>query len=269
MASRTASAPCPASAGPFLTRAPSPWPGMRGRWSNIVNLVVRSTSVPIAELRRPRMRSPSQWPGTARSSASAGRWLTITSGATCDFPRPRHRAAALDVERLVDGLVADPHRLVAGEVEPQPPGDLLRAPRARPAPVLPPSVTTAFPGHRRPGDRRPAGSDDGAGQPVSHVRPQRRVRGQLRTPRRPLGVPLGRGGAILQAAAPRRSVAPQLARDRRRRPPEPPGDLPHPAPLRTPQRDLLAFRERQVPPRGRPRRPRQRRWWHAARLPEP
>ena len=38
------------------------------------------------------MRSPSQCPGTARSSASAGRWLTITSGATCDLPRPRLRA---------------------------------------------------------------------------------------------------------------------------------------------------------------------------------
>src|SRR3954451_17402697 len=148
MASRTASAPCPASAGPFSTRGPSPWPGLRGRWSNIVNLAVRSTSVPIAELRRPRMRSPSQWPGTARSSASAGRRLTIQLGrdvrlAAPPAPRPRHaerapgaqagpalpaqRAAALYVERLADALVADPHRLVAGGVEPQPPGDLPRA----------------------------------------------------------------------------------------------------------------------------------------------
>jgi hypothetical protein len=60
MASRTAAAPWPASAGPFFTRPPSSWPGMRGKWSNIVNRVVRSTSVPIAELPNPTMRSPSQ-----------------------------------------------------------------------------------------------------------------------------------------------------------------------------------------------------------------
>ena len=38
--------------------------------------MVRSTSVPIAERSVPRIRSPSQWPGTARSAASAGRSQT-------------------------------------------------------------------------------------------------------------------------------------------------------------------------------------------------
>ncbi len=90
MASRTAAAAWPASAGPFLTRAPGPWPSMGGRCS-IVNLVVRSTRVPIAELWSPRMRSLSHCPGTARSSASAGRSLIITSGPTKDLPRPRAR----------------------------------------------------------------------------------------------------------------------------------------------------------------------------------
>ena len=89
MASRTAWAPWPASAGPLWTRAWSPWPSMRGRCSSIVNRVVRSTSVPIAELPSPRMRSPSQCPGTARSAASAGRWLIRTSGVTNCLPRPR------------------------------------------------------------------------------------------------------------------------------------------------------------------------------------
>jgi hypothetical protein len=36
-----ASAPCPASAGPFFTRASWPWPIMRGRCSSKVNRVVR------------------------------------------------------------------------------------------------------------------------------------------------------------------------------------------------------------------------------------
>ena len=54
-----------------------------------MNRVVRSTSVPIAELPRPRMRSPSQCPGTARSSASAGRSLIRTSSVTKLLPAPR------------------------------------------------------------------------------------------------------------------------------------------------------------------------------------
>ncbi len=58
----------------------------------MVNRVVRSTRVPMAERLRPRMRSPSQWPGTARSSTSAGRSLIRTSGVTNDLPRPRVRA---------------------------------------------------------------------------------------------------------------------------------------------------------------------------------
>ena len=57
-----------------------------------MKLVLRSTRVPIAERLSPMMRSPSQWPGTARSSASAGRSLIMTSGVTSFFPRPRVRA---------------------------------------------------------------------------------------------------------------------------------------------------------------------------------
>src|SRR4029453_5774028 len=68
-------------------------------------------------------------------------------------PRPRHaecppgaqarrqlspqRTAALNIERLIDGLMADPHRTIARKVEPQTPRDLLRAPSPRPAPTLP------------------------------------------------------------------------------------------------------------------------------------
>ena len=65
---------------------------MRGRWSSIVNRVVRSTNVPIAELPSPMIRSPSQCPGTARSSASAGRSLIMMSEPTNSLPRPRRRA---------------------------------------------------------------------------------------------------------------------------------------------------------------------------------
>ena len=73
IASRTASAPCPASAGPFFSLAAGPWLGIGGRCSSRVKRVVRSTNVPIALLLSPMMRSPSQCPGTARSATSAGR----------------------------------------------------------------------------------------------------------------------------------------------------------------------------------------------------
>jgi hypothetical protein len=53
---------------------------MRGRCRSIVNRVGRSTSVPIAELFSPMIRSASQWPGTARSLVWEGRALIITSG---------------------------------------------------------------------------------------------------------------------------------------------------------------------------------------------
>lgn len=64
----TSSAPWPASAGPLLARGPLR-PSMGGRCSGTVKRLVRSTSIPIAEFCSPRIRSPSQCPGTARSSA--------------------------------------------------------------------------------------------------------------------------------------------------------------------------------------------------------
>ena len=56
-------------------------------YSRTVKRVARSTSVPIEELASPRMRSPSQWPGIARSSTTAGRSLIRISEVTNDLPR--------------------------------------------------------------------------------------------------------------------------------------------------------------------------------------
>src|SRR3954462_15411087 len=267
MASRTASAPCPASAGPFLVRGPSPWPAMGGRWSSMVNRVVRSTKVPIAELPNPTMRSPSQWPGPARSAASAGRWLIRISGAMPDLPRPRHpqgppgaqaggqlaaqRSPALHVQRLVDGFWADAHGLIVREVEPQAASDPFRAPGRGPPPVLPSPAPAALPRHDRPVHRRPVRGDDDTGEPVLHVAPQRlvdRQLGRLRTAGGAVGVPLRGRGPVRQTAAARGGVAAQLARDRGRRALEPAGDLAHPVPLRAPDRDLLPLGKRQITP---------------------
>jgi hypothetical protein len=69
--------------------APCPY----GRCSSRTNRVARSTSVLIADLPpAPRIRSPSQCPGTARSFASAGRSLIITMPG--GFPRRSRRLYA-------------------------------------------------------------------------------------------------------------------------------------------------------------------------------
>ena len=129
IASRTASAPCPARARPFLTLS-RPRSAMRGRWSSIVNRVVRSTNVPIAERPRPMMRSPSQCPGTARSSASAGRALIMMSGPTNSLPRPRRRALGARSARLAGRPSA------RGAVPPAPGCAALgQSPRARPSSI--------------------------------------------------------------------------------------------------------------------------------------
>lgn len=65
---------------------------MRGKRRSIMKRVVRSSSVPIAELPRPRIKSPPQWPGTAGAAASAGRSLIMISGVTKPLPRSRVRA---------------------------------------------------------------------------------------------------------------------------------------------------------------------------------
>lgn len=57
-ASRTASDPYPDSAGPFFTGGIVPYPILRGRCSSTVNLLVRSTTVPIAERFNPIIKSP-------------------------------------------------------------------------------------------------------------------------------------------------------------------------------------------------------------------
>ena len=85
----------------------------------------RSTNVPTAErVLGPTIRSPSQWPGTARSSTSAGRALIITMsvsrprrstlrrGRRTTRPLRRHAVnsrrsapAALNEQRFVNRLV--------------------------------------------------------------------------------------------------------------------------------------------------------------------
>ncbi len=94
-------------------------------------------------------------------------------------------------------------------------------------------MPTAFPEHGRAGNRNSGWSDDQAGQSFLHIRLQRHVERKL-----------GLRRAILQAAAPGGSVAPQLPRDRRRCPPKPASDFLYGVTLRPKERDLLSLRKR-------------------------
>src|SRR5699024_11189846 len=208
---------------------------MRGRCTRIVERLLRSTGVPIADLPVPMIKSPSQWPGTARSSASAGRSLRTTSALTwpcalffdrargCRNARARaqtgdqfalERTTALDEQRLVDRLVADAHGLIIGEVERQPVRDLLRTPRQRPTPVSPVGLAQALPGRRgRARNDRAVRSADVACEPVLDVLPQPRILhelGGLGSLRGLLCLPLRHPSAVLLLTATAGGVAAQF-----------------------------------------------------------
>ena len=117
----------------------------------------------------------------------------------------------LDVQRLVNRLVRDPHRFIVGILDPEPMGDLLRAPRCRPMSVLAAAMTSTTPGaHVWARHGRPVLSHHCACEAVLHVAPQPIVRGQLGY-LRVLGtsgaVPLRSRRPIRQTAAPSRRVA--------------------------------------------------------------
>ena len=90
------------------------------------------------------------------------------------------RASALNEERLIDGFVADAHRLVVREVDRQAPGNLLRAPGPGPSPILPRAMPAALPRTRPDRERRtPLGRDDDASQSLLHISAQGRVERKL------------------------------------------------------------------------------------------
>ena len=91
-----------------------------------------STNVARDEVLAPQAH-PRSWFAQGASRPKAGGQFT-TQG-----------AAALDEERLVDGFVADAHRLVIREVHGQAPGDLFRAPGPCPSPILSRAVSSSLP----------------------------------------------------------------------------------------------------------------------------
>ena len=128
------------------------------------------------------------------------------------------RSSALHVQRLVDRLMRDPHRLIIREIDPQAGRDLLGAPRPRPAAIRAAAVTPADPAYPWTRDRGPVRPLDHAGETVLDVASQLFVAGELRGLRTlgaPISVPLRSRDAVLKTAAARGGIAAQLARDRR------------------------------------------------------
>ena len=236
------------------------------------------------------MRSPSQWPGTARSSASAGRSLIITSGVTNPLAA-RRVARPGDPQRSPGAQAGD--ELTGARLGPgrRAPG---RSPRARSACVSSSGKSTRSRfaicsglhavAHRRscaasvsPTDPPHLGGPATGSPSGRSIMPARRSCTYSRS--RSLATSFAVFGRRARRSACHcavdaryssrhvrgRRVAPQLPRDRRRRPAELAGDLAHPEPLRVQDRDLLTLGERQVAARHR----RRARSAHATSVPEP
>ncbi len=156
------------------------------------------------------------------------------------------RTPAFDVERLVDGLVADAHGLIIGEIDTQPVRDLLGTPALHPAAVPTMRLVAALPFRALRPQGATAGRPNRAREPLSHIAAKPIVAGELRLPRTtsaPLCVPLRDRRLVLKPERPGRRVAAKLPRDRRRAPIEPPGDLTHTETLGSRQRNLFTLAE--------------------------
>ena len=177
------------------------------------------------------------------------RFAQRATGAQAGHQLTLERAASLDVERLVDRLVADAHVDIVGEVEDQPPGDLLWTPGRGPAPIGAVRLVQPLPGRWRASRDGPIRTLQLPAQPGLDVVLKPWIARQFRrlgTPRRGLRLPLRDTRPVVGLAAAGRGVAPQLARDRPGIALELPGDRTDALALRLQQRDLLTLGERQI-----------------------
>lgn len=133
--------------------------------------------------------------------------------------RPLQGSASLNGEGPVNGLVADAHGRVLGELHLQTLRDLFRAPGRRPAPALPMNGAPPLPYHDRTVEGDAFGRGDEAGESVLHMVRQGGIACRLagfRAPCCAISMPLRGDGAIVEVPAARRRVAPDLSRNRAR-----------------------------------------------------
>ena len=191
--------------------------------------------------------------GFAPPAATCPRHAQCPSRAKAGGQLTTECAAALYVERLIDRLMTDPHRLILGPVprivDPKTVRDLLRTPGPGPSPVLPRPMPTTVPDDAWPLDHRSIRCRDPTRKPILHIAPHRLIRCQLGW-LRPFGgsisMPLRRRCSVVQATASGRRVAPHLAGDRRRCSLQPASNMTYASSLGAQKSNLLTFLERQV-----------------------
>ena len=191
--------------------------------------------------------------GFAPPAATCPRHAQCPSRAKAGGQLTTECAAALYVERLIDRLMTDPHRLIFGPVprivDPKTVRDLLRTPGPGPSPVLPRPMPTTVPDDAWPLDHRSIRCRDPTRKPILHIAPQRLIRcqlGWLRPFGGPISMPLRRRCSVVQATASGRRVAPHLAGDRRRCSLQPASNMTYASSLGAQKSNLLTFLERQV-----------------------
>ncbi len=154
------------------------------------------------------------------------------------------RSPALNEESLIDGFVADAHRLVVREVDRQASGNLLRAPGLGPSSILARAMPAALPRNGGARNGSAARGYDDAGKPLLHISAQGCVERKL-SRLGPTGgsirMPLGSCPPILQPAAAGGRVASQFTGDSRSGPPEAASNLLHGMALHREKCDLLAL----------------------------
>ena len=120
--------------------------------------------------------------GFAPPAATCPRHAQCPSRAKAGGQLTTECAAALYVERLIDRLMTDPHRLIFGPVprivDPKTVRDLLRTPGPGPSPVLPRPMPTTVPDDAWPLDHRSIRCRDPTRKPILHIAPQRLIRCQ-------------------------------------------------------------------------------------------
>ena len=191
--------------------------------------------------------------GFSPPAATCPRYAQCPSRAKAGGQLTTECAAALYVERLIDRLMTDPHRLILGPVprivDPKTVRDLLRTPGPSPSPVLPRPMPTTVPDDAWPLDHRSIRCRDPTRKPILHIAPQRLIRcqlGWLRPFGGPISMPLRRRCSVVQATASGRRVAPHLAGDRRRCSLQPASNMTYASSLGAQKSNLLTFLERQV-----------------------
>ena len=136
--------------------------------------------------------------------------------------------------------MADAHGVIVREVDREPAGDLLRAPGVCPRPILPPSMSTAFPGHGWAGHKS--------------IGSQCRVDRKLPLLWRRAARSACHRAVVARYSRPRfewRHCAATPVRSSTLFPPEPASDFPHWVAPRAKKRDFLPLREQEIPARER------------------